>query len=682
MTIPMLESSKYRNITMIMIFDNAMGNSDFIIVTHSETYWNIDVWKMGGLLYFSPASISHDMTQPADNINSTTTRHMSTTVIRYNDVVHYAADMQTQRTESNDKGQANICQHNAIVTDDIINDEKKSSSDVSKHFCRMQMRSRYDVTRHGFNEEPIQHFVYDSSPSPCYYGNQYAAQLPEGIIINSEVEIINLDRMESSYMATQYDSGGYGTNQITVVDNLDFDFMIEKRMTIDEFIAEQSEAVATINGNSTGTRPYSSQQMNFSALRSERSTKIYNQTAVVRPCAHSYESYLISLQQASVGSIFEQFNIDSKRTGDSFLSTKSCRVQNNINALGGKCMHPCQRSLQQSSVGSKVEQFNIDSKRTGEPFLSTKYCRVQDSIQPLVPQYCTCPYSSMIVLQIIDRQEEMVVVPYDTDKIQANMDGNPKYEFDLMVMHLSTLPTLSSDGTKRNYKQMNSLPEAAPPANAEKFLSCPNSPGPIGLQAQECLYSPSAPQVEKNVLETTSTSDKCAQLAKSVEEPRMRRDARAERFMITASRNISIEEQESYYTLVPRPSGASRLSDKDNIPEDYDGKHERVFTETLRGQPAPRDIETKLLPERERQVRRLEESSGSSPPRLRVNPKIGRMAPRAPLLQLTSSSMSDTSSSGVQHPQFTVASLPEPASAGAYDNLPELVNNDDSGSDM
>ncbi len=39
--------------------------------------------------------------------------------------------------------------------------------------------------------------------------------------------------------------------------------------------------------------------------------------------------------------------------------------------------------------------------------------------------------------------------------------------------------------------------------------------------------------------------------------------------------------QESNYTLVPRPSGASRLSDKDNIPEDYDGKHERVFTETL-----------------------------------------------------------------------------------------------------
>ncbi len=68
----------------------------------------------------------------------------------------------------------------------------------------------------------------------------------------------------------------------------------------------------------------------------------------------------------------------------------------------------------------------------------------------------------------------MVVVPYDTGKVQANIDGNPKSEFNVMVMHLSTLPTSNSYGTKRNYKQMNLLLEAAPPADAEKFLSCTN----------------------------------------------------------------------------------------------------------------------------------------------------------------------------------------------------------------
>jgi hypothetical protein len=249
-------------------------------------------------------------------------------------------------------------------------------------------------------------------------------------------------------------------------------------------------------------------------------------------------------------------------------------------------------------------------------------------------------------------------------------------------MHFSTLLTPSSNGTNRNYEQMNSLLEAAPPAIAEKFLSCPNLPGPLGLQAQECLHSPSAQQVEKNVLEATSTSDKCAQLAKSVKKQRTRSYARAERFMITASRNISDEEQKRYYTLVPRPSGAGGISDKDNIPEDYNGKHERVFTEILRGQPAPRDIKTQLPPERVPQVRRLEETSRSSPPRLLVSPKIGRRAPGAPLPQLTSASMSDRASSGAQHQQLTVASMPEPASAGANDNLPESVNIDDSRSDM
>jgi hypothetical protein len=188
-------------------------------------------------------------------------------------------------------------------------------------------------------------------------------------------------------------------------------------------------------------------------------------------------------------------------------------------------------------------------------------------------------------LQTIGRQEEMVVVPYDTDKIQANMDGNPKYDFNQMVMHLSTPPKSRSNGTKRNYEQMSSLPEAAPPEDAEKFLSscCPNLPtwSPLVFQKQECLYLPSVPQVERNVLETTATSDKCAQLAKSVEKPLTHSDTCAELSIITALLNISYEEQESYYTLVPRPSGASGLSDKHNIPKDHNGKHEWLFSETL-----------------------------------------------------------------------------------------------------
>ncbi len=72
------------------------------------------------MLILSPALTSPDMTQPADNIDSTTIRHISVTVFHYNDAVHYAADMQTRFTESDDKDTAFISQHNTIMTDSMM----------------------------------------------------------------------------------------------------------------------------------------------------------------------------------------------------------------------------------------------------------------------------------------------------------------------------------------------------------------------------------------------------------------------------------------------------------------------------------------------------------------------------------------------------------------------------------
>ena len=363
----------------------------------------------------------------------------------------------------------------------------------------------------------------------------------------------------------------------------------------------------------------------------------------------------------------------------SLRSNRTTKLSYNINALGGACVHSYQTSLQQASVESELGTSMLDFKRIGDSFLSTKHRRVQDSIYPQT--LCLGPDIHTMISQLISGQEKMVVVPDDSNRIHVYMNENPKFDVNRMVMYLPDLPAPNSDGTKRNYEQIYPLLEAVPPADAEEFLSYPNSPSSLGLQAQECLSSPSAPQVEKNVLETTSTSDKCAQLAKIKEKPQTRSAARAGRFTTPASREISYQQQESYNTFVPRLHGTSKLSDKHNIPEDS-GKHERVFTETLQGQRTPRDIKTQLLPERVRQVQRLWEPSGSSYPRLRVRPKIGKKAPSAPLPQLTSASMSDKASSGAPHPKLTVASMPDSASAGAYDDLPEPVSNDESVNDM
>ena len=182
-------------------------------------------------------------------------------------------------------------------------------------------------------------------------------------------------------------------------------------MTFDECIAVQ--AADTINGNSTGTRPFSSRQMKFSNLGSERSTELYNETALVRPCAHSY---LISLQQASVGRMVEQFNIDSKRTGESFLSTKTRRVQSNETVFDRICTQSHVMSFWQVSVGDKFEQFNTYSKRTDDQLHSMKLRRVQD---PMDLRFCKGPFFGTLVSQMDDGKKEMVVVPDDAEEIQG-----------------------------------------------------------------------------------------------------------------------------------------------------------------------------------------------------------------------------------------------------------------------
>ena len=195
-----------------------MGNSEFIITIHSVPNWKIDVWKTGGLSYFSPASTSPDMTQSADNINLITSRHQSTTVIHFNDVVHIAADMQTQSTVRDDKVQANASQHNTIVINDTINDENSKNSptlDVSKQLCGIQPRLRDIVTCNGFHEEACWYSVHDGAyyfvqPRTCNYVNQCAAQFPEGIITNyEEGKIICLDKMECSHMVSPHNQAGY-----------------------------------------------------------------------------------------------------------------------------------------------------------------------------------------------------------------------------------------------------------------------------------------------------------------------------------------------------------------------------------------------------------------------------------------------------------------------------------------
>ena len=215
-TIPKITSSEHWDNTMVMLNEN----SEFILATHSKTNWKIDVWKTGGSIYFSPASTSPDMTQPADNINSITTRHESKTVVQNNDVVYYAAAMQTQSTVRDDKEYPVASQHNTFVIKDAIKEVRKSSASIQ--FCRLRSRDVVNCepllpSQHSETEGAVAVYCFLDT-SFCNYGNQYAAQFPEGIITNyEEMEIIGLDKMECSYVAAQCNSGGNGIVQKSVI---------------------------------------------------------------------------------------------------------------------------------------------------------------------------------------------------------------------------------------------------------------------------------------------------------------------------------------------------------------------------------------------------------------------------------------------------------------------------------
>jgi hypothetical protein len=211
-----LASSKYIIIAMIAMMN---VNSEFIFAINSATNWKIDELKTGGVLSFSPASTSLDMTQPAHNINPVETRHLSETMTRTDDVVIYAADMQTQHNVSDDKDKAITSQLKHCVINDIINDENQY--DVSNQFFEMHSGSRDFVTNHGYRDELILHlekcngtveihcFLCSSS---CNYDNKDTAQFPKGIILNCEaMEIISPYNTECSQIVVQYNSEDNGT---------------------------------------------------------------------------------------------------------------------------------------------------------------------------------------------------------------------------------------------------------------------------------------------------------------------------------------------------------------------------------------------------------------------------------------------------------------------------------------
>ena len=128
----------------------------------------------------------------------------------------------------------------------------------------------------------------------------------------------------------------------------------------------------------------------------------------------------------------------------------------------------------------------------------------------------------------------MVVLPDDTERIQSYLDANPKSQLNRIIMYMPVYPADNGTGIKTNNNQPTPQPEATPITEEDEFMSCPNTPSEQQEMAPKCTIPPNAPQVEKIVLETSSSSVKSDKLAIS-EKPRTRSVSSAGKFTIPES---------------------------------------------------------------------------------------------------------------------------------------------------
>ena len=603
-----LDSSKRWDTTAMVTLN---GHSEFI---NPEIFWKIDVWKTGGLLCFSPASTSSDMTQPADNIKLITTRHMSKTVTHDNGVVYIAADMQTQSNASGDKEYPVASQHNTIVIKDAINEEKKSSAfGASKQFCRL--RSRDVVKYNGHREQllPSQHSgicegavrVYCFlDPSSCDYGNQDTVQFPEGIITNYEaMEIISPDNMECGHLVNQH-SGGNGTVQKSVNANQEtepcvhwhmdsnVDFMTDRRMNVEEVIQEQRKLLLK--------------------LKKSVSTLIS-----VDQCGWA-ENIMCKINQTSTDfllHLFKHYSDKVMTVNENSIGNQSCSRKQSIYYM---ILIPHWNTKPNSNIALKAEiiqkMLSIENNLRNDEVNDDMIMRVADSAQVCFNEehvlngLRSLPSNFMFKADtLMNRDHNSIIISInrletlgtglDNNKttlcssksvqhgpsgsmikqdklIQENMVGQSSAKYSMMAIDRSAVTSICTKEPWEDKGQQSPPPAAAATAWTTRYMSLFSTPEyvvpPTLPTTIQCSPSPCAPQVEnyaldaisipRNLEQETLMPEKQAWPAPQVERPRTRSIARVKRLVIPSPLEISEEEhgQDRTSYFVPTPFGASK----------------------------------------------------------------------------------------------------------------------------
>ena len=199
---------------------------------------------------------------------------------------------------------------------------------------------------------------------------------------------------------------------------------------------------------------------------------------------------------------------------------------NNVTALGYKCLeHP--RSSTHECQGNELGTSQLTSLRLGDSIPETDRLHVTITIDQ-VSHYSTYD-ESLITMSSIGGQQEVISVPGEIEGIEKPVKGASN---DSIAMYN---PTVTSIRSKEEFRAMKRAyyTQSSPPPLASATMDPANYPrvqtpaATMYAPPCNCLFSPSAPQVENYVPGTFSLADcagttsprvKDAGLAKVIEE--------------------------------------------------------------------------------------------------------------------------------------------------------------------
>jgi hypothetical protein len=176
-------------------------------------------------------------------------------------------------------------------------------------------------------------------------------------------------------------------------------------------------------------------------------------------------------------------------------------ADHNETVLGGKCLLSFTKGQQHASAGNETEHSGFNSRHIEGPMRtldSHRSTTTNDSLSDGFGQR----FDNVISMSEIVGQDEVVDMPNDKVRIQTIMEERSTAQYNMMAIDQSTVICIKEP---RMAKERQYMEQSPPP-----FATAPVATAPTRIPAStvsslpsmvQCIFSPSAPQVEDYALD-------------------------------------------------------------------------------------------------------------------------------------------------------------------------------------